>query len=276
MRIFVLGSGSTGNCLLIEAEGERLVLDAGLGVGRAVERMRMLGGDLVTSAPPLGVFVTHGHGDHAGHALPIARALRAPLFAHEHVAIERARRRVDVRAYAPRRPLVLGPFLVEAIALPHDAAQVALRVSAGGCGIALATDLGHTTREIRAFLARSDMVFLESNYCPAMLDVGPYPARLKSRVAGPLGHLSNEQAADVVASLEGTRASRVVLVHLSRTNNSPERALDVVTSRGAGRAGVSVEVLPHGEARRFDVAVGARTARGSFRRPNRQLRFSFA
>jgi phosphoribosyl 1,2-cyclic phosphodiesterase len=117
------------------------------------------------------------------------------------------------------------------------------------------------------------MVFLESNYCHAMLDAGPYPPRLKSRVAGPVGHLSNEQAADVVASLKGTRAARVVLVHLSRTNNTPERALEVVTSRSGGAGGVAVEVLPHGEPRRFDVAaIGASMTRG----PRQQLGFSFA
>src|SRR6185437_7090364 len=74
VKVFVLGSGSSGNCLLLEAEGERLVIDAGMGPNRAVERMRALGEDLITSRAPLGLFVTHDHGDHASHALPLARA----------------------------------------------------------------------------------------------------------------------------------------------------------------------------------------------------------
>jgi phosphoribosyl 1,2-cyclic phosphodiesterase len=253
VRVFVLGSGSSGNCFVVEAEGERLLLDAGMGPTRATERMRALGADLVTSRAPLGVFVSHEHGDHAAHAVPVARALRAPLHVHEGIPAPRARSRLEVRSYAPGRPVPLGPFLVEALPIPHDAAQVALRVSAAGRRFALATDVGHATRELRTFLAGCDLVFLESNYCPRLLESGPYPPRLKSRVAGPLGHLANDQAADLARSLEDTRVARLVLVHLSRTNNTPERALETVASRARR---LPVEVLPHAEPRRFDVTSG--------------------
>jgi phosphoribosyl 1,2-cyclic phosphodiesterase len=254
VRVFVLGSGSSGNCLVVEAEGERLLIDAGMGPTRAVERMRGLGADLVTSRAPLGVFVTHDHGDHSAHALPIARALRAPIIAHDGVAIERARRRIAVRSYIPGRPLCLGPFLVEALPIPHDAPQVALRVTAGARCFAVATDLGRATRDLSAFLRGCDLVLLESNYCLRLLENGPYPLRLKRRVAGPLGHLANEQAAELAASLEDTRVSRLVLVHLSRTNNTPERAHDVVASRARR---LCLEVLPHGGSRRFEVGAGS-------------------
>jgi phosphoribosyl 1,2-cyclic phosphodiesterase len=257
VHVFVLGTGSTGNCLVVEAEGERLVFDAGMGPSRAVERMRSLGADLVTSRPPLGLFVTHEHGDHAGHALPIARALRAPLHAHDRIAAPRARRRLEVRSYSPGRPVTLGPFVVEALAVPHDAPHVAMRVSASGRRFGLAMDVGHPTRELRLFLAACDLVFLESNYCPDLLEAGPYPPTLKRRVAGPLGHLGNEQAADIARSLEDTRVGRVVLVHLSRANNTPERALDTVVSRIRR---LPVEALSHAEARRFEVRTGSWSA----------------
>jgi phosphoribosyl 1,2-cyclic phosphodiesterase len=253
VRVFVLGSGSSGNCLVAEADGERILVDAGIGPTRATERMRSLGADLITSRSPLGLFVTHDHGDHASHALPIARATRAPLFAHQGIAFGRVGSRVEVRAYVPSRPVSLGPFVVEAMTLPHDAPHIALRVSAGGRRFAIVTDLGHVPRGLLPFLAACDVVFLESNYCPQLLETGPYPPRLKRRVAGPLGHLANEQTADLARALENTRVARLVLVHVSRTNNSPARALDVVASR-AHR--LHVEALPHGEPRRFDIAGG--------------------
>jgi phosphoribosyl 1,2-cyclic phosphodiesterase len=220
--------------------------------------MRSLGADLVTSRPPLGVFVTHDHGDHAAYALPMARALRAPLYAHDRATLDRPRRRLDVRPFVPSgRPVALGPFVVEALSVPHDAPHVALRVSAGAHRVALATDVGHPTRELCAFLAASDLVLLESNYCPRMLDTGPYPPRLRARVAGPLGHLANEQAAEIARALEDTRVSRLVLVHLSRANNTPERAFDVVAS-AVRRLGV--EALAHGAPRVLDVVSNASTA----------------
>jgi phosphoribosyl 1,2-cyclic phosphodiesterase len=266
VRIWVLGSGSSGNCLVVEAEGERLVVDAGINPTRATERMRALGADLITSRHPLGVFVTHDHGDHAAHALPLARALRAPLFAHERAALTRARSRIDVRHYVPGRPLALGPFVVEALAVPHDAPHVALRIAACGRRFAIATDLGHATRDLRAFLAGCDHVFLESNYCPRLLETGPYPLRLRQRVAGPLGHLANDQAADLAASLQDSRVARLVLVHLSRANNTLDRALETVAARARR---LRVEALAHGAAHTFDIAPGNALAGAE------QLAFSF-
>lgn len=266
LRVFVLGSGSSGNCLVVEGEGERLIVDAGLGPTRAVEKMRALGTDLVTGRSPLALLVTHDHADHSSHALPLARALRTTIFAHEGVAIERARRRAEVKPYALNRPLPLGPFVIEAAAIPHDAPQVALRISMGERSIGIATDLGHAPRALCDFLATCDLVFLEANHCPWMLATGPYPFRLQRRVGGPLGHLANEQAAVVAGCLEDTRVARLVLVHLSRANNTPERALEVVRSRVRRLA---VEALPHGQPRRWDVAAGARGRRAE------QLAFAF-
>ncbi|MDP9001770.1 MAG: MBL fold metallo-hydrolase, partial [Myxococcota bacterium] len=210
-----------------------------------------------TSRAPLGVLLTHHHGDHCAHALSLARALRAPIIAHDAVTLQRARRRTDVRSYVPGRPLRLGPFVVEALPIPHDAPQVALRVTAGAFRFAVATDLGHATRDLRTFLSSCDLVLLESNYCARLLESGPYPPRLKRRVAGHLGHLANEQAAELAASLENTRVSGLVLVHVSRTNNTPERALDIVASRVQR---IALDLVPQGRSRRFDVRPGTRQA----------------
>jgi phosphoribosyl 1,2-cyclic phosphodiesterase len=256
VKLFVLGSGSSGNCLVVEAEGERLLVDAGVGPMRAAERMRALRADLVTSKPALGVFVTHDHGDHSSHAYPLARALRAPLFAHAGIPFV-SRKRVEVRTYRPGKTVTVGPFEIEALVIPHDAPHVALRVSAGGRRFGIATDLGHATRELRTLMQGCDLVMLESNHCPQLLESGPYPPRLKRRVAGPLGHLANEQAADFAASLEDSRVSRLVLAHLSRTNNSPERALAAVGKRVRR---LPVEVLLNGEPRQLDVSDARRMA----------------
>jgi phosphoribosyl 1,2-cyclic phosphodiesterase len=267
VRVFVLGSGSSGNCLVLEAEGERLVLDAGIGPNRATERMRALGADLITSRPPLGLFVTHDHGDHASHAMPLARALRAPLYVHPGLPFV-ARKRVEVVRYVPGKPIVLGPFSVDALPIPHDAPHVAFRVSAGGKRFAIATDLGHVTRELRGLLGTCDLVMLEANHCPELLETGPYPPRLKRRVGGPLGHLANHQTADLAAALEDTRVSRLVLSHISRTNNTLDRALTTVGAR-LRRGRVTLEALAQGEARRLEVTETRRLAHAE------QLGFGF-
>jgi len=57
-----------------------------------------------------------------------------------------------------------------------------------------------------------------------MLANGPYPHRLKRRVAGNYGHLSNGQAADLLAAADVSRLQHIVAAHLSEHNNRPELA----------------------------------------------------
>ena len=297
LRVFILSSGSSGNVIVLEAScGARLVVDAGVNPTAAAGRMRALGTDLFPSGA-LGIIITHHHGDHIAHAQPLARALgrsvqgtmalgarasnaaprSAPVFMHAGISAARLREKLEVRGYvaskgggessAPHAPFDVGPFTIEALAVPHDAPQVALRITAAGKTFGLATDLGHVPHALTEFLADCDLALLESNHCPRMLDEGPYPMRLKQRVRGPLGHLANEQCAALAARLVGSRLAKLLLGHVSLRNNTPARALDVVASRCPGLA---VEVVPNGAPRLFDIESALRG-----RRPT-QLALPFA
>jgi phosphoribosyl 1,2-cyclic phosphodiesterase len=266
VRVLVPSSGSTGNALLVESHGTRVLLDAGLGPRVLAERLRALGVDLFPRSVDA-VVVTHHHGDHVAHLEPLARALRAPLYLHEGISASRARRRFEVRPFEPGQPFMVGALEVRSFAIPHDAPQVALSVGApGGPRFGLATDLGHVPRGLVGFLGDCDAALVEANYCPALLAIGPYPPRLRQRITGGLGHLANEQTAELAAQLAGSRIAQLILGHISRSNNTPERALAVVAPRCRGFA---VEALPHGAARAFDVAPARRTG------PREQLAFGF-
>ncbi|MBW1875150.1 MAG: MBL fold metallo-hydrolase [Deltaproteobacteria bacterium] len=89
--------------------------------------------------------------------------------------------------------------------------------------VGLVTDLGHVPKGLEQFLGECETLLLESNHDPDMLEMGPYPEMLKRRVAGSLGHLSNGQTGDLLAGLPHA-PKRVVLMHLSETNNSPRLA----------------------------------------------------
>lgn len=249
MRAFVLGSGSSGNALLVEAGGARVLVDAGVGPRQAATRLAALGGSLL----PRGVdaiVATHQHGDHLGQIEKLARALGAPVYLHRGIEARRVRKRFDVRDYEPGTTLRVGALEIEAVPVPHDAPQVALRIAADGRALGVATDVGHATAPLAALLARCDAAIVEANHCPEMLASGPYPWRLKARVGGALGHLSNAQCAALAARLVGSRLSRIWLGHLSRSNNTPERALETVAEAARG---IAVEVLPHGAVCAFEV-----------------------
>ncbi len=87
------------------------------------------------------------------------------------------------------------------------------------------TDAGSVTPYMRESLTGLDALLLEFNHDRQMLLNGPYPSFLKQRVAGPKGHLSNAQAAELLGSLDISRLQHLVLTHLSETNNTPEHAL---------------------------------------------------
>jgi len=254
MRVWFLGSGSSGNAAIVEASGARLLVDAGLGPHACTTRMRELGADLF----PRGVaaiVITHHHGDHIAHLEPLARALRVPVYLHGGVSAARVRARYDVRAYPRSGSFAVGPFVVRAEPVPHDAPQVALSIAAGGLRFGIATDLGTAPDNVRSLLAECDEALIEANHCPEMLATGPYPPRLRLRVGSDVGHLSNQQTAALVARLAGTRLARVWLGHISRANNTSARALECVRARARG---VEVGIVENGVPRLLEVRRGRR------------------
>jgi phosphoribosyl 1,2-cyclic phosphodiesterase len=250
VRVWLLSSGSSGNVAIVEAEGHRLLIDAGVGLRATVTRMKALGADLFPRSVS-GIVVTHHHQDHIAKVEPLTRALRAPLFLHRGIEADVVRRRIDVREYVPGTTLHVGPFAIDSLPVPHDAPQVAIAVRAGGRRFAIVTDLGHVPPGLAELLGDCDVALVEANHCRDLLAVGPYPPRLRDRVGGSHGHLANHQTAELARRLSGTRLARMYLGHLSRVNNTPARALETV--RAAARD-LDVQVVPHGVPCVIDVA----------------------
>jgi phosphoribosyl 1,2-cyclic phosphodiesterase len=254
MRVYVLGSGSTGNCAIVESDGARVVLDAGMNPTAAGRALRALGTDVVDrGVETVGIVVSHHHGDHIAELLPLARALRVPVYLHAGIVATKARARTEVRPYVPGAAFDVGPFVVETVAVPHDAPQVAIRVDDGVSRFGLATDLGHAPRWLPQFLGDCDGALVEANFCPELLAVGPYPPRVQDRVRGPFGHLANEQTAELARAMQARRIARLWLGHLSRSNNTPDRAIAAVAPRCRT---LPVDVIPHGTPRALEVPRG--------------------
>lgn len=131
---------------------------------------------------------------------------------------------VRTQAYATGGRLRIGDVTIHSMKLPHDAPQVGLVFETRDTTVGLVTDLGHVPKDLPRFLGDCETILLESNHDPDMLETGPYPVSLKRRVGGRLGHLSNGQAGDLLAYLPQV-PRRVVLMHLSETNNAPRLAL---------------------------------------------------
>jgi len=236
MHLQVLSSGSGGNSVLVRHGDAALLVDAGL---PAVEMDARLEAARIGLGAIDAIVATHGHLDHTRSAGILARRWRVPVACapaiQSNAAVRRAKR---LTTLSPAAPLEFdagagaGPLVVRAIEVPHDARPTyAIRLEADGrCAVVL-TDIGRPDERVADALIGAHVLYLEFNYDPALLDAGPYPAKLKRRIRGGSGHLSNEQAASMLERMAGDELHTLVLAHLSETNNTPDRAL--AAARGA-------------------------------------------
>lgn len=229
MRLQVLASGSGGNAVLVRAGELCLLVDAGLAIDELERRLE-------AARVPLhrldAIALTHGHLDHARSAGLLAGKCNARIYCNAALMSNASLRggkalhaigagtRTAIRARAGADVLVLG-----AIPLPHDAEPTfAFRLEHGGRVAAICTDMGAPDRAAAQALRGAHLLVLESNHDPDLLAAGHYSDALKRRVAGPRGHLSNAEAAEVLRLAAGTELHTLVLAHLSAANNRPELA----------------------------------------------------
>lgn len=227
MRVTVLGSGSRGNAVLVEAGDVRLLVDAGFSGKDLARRMAAVDVDPESITA---LVVTHDHGDHTRGMGIFARRFGTPV--HLTAATRRAcaqllRGDETVVEYHSATPFLLGPLRVEPFLTLHDAVDpVAVTVTdtATGSKLGIATDLGRPTTSVRAALAACHLLVLEANHDDARLWSGPYPWSVKQRIASSHGHLSNRVAAELATELLHDGLAGVVLAHLSDSCNEPDLA----------------------------------------------------
>lgn len=226
MAAVSLQSGSSGNCILVDAGGVKLLFDAGICGAEAERRLASFGYDIRQVDA---LIISHDHADHVLYAGVYQRKYGLPIYATPGTLSAAEKKHGlgnlrDVSLFLAGGSLRFGEVFVESVPTPHDGADGAVFVvDAGGKRLGIMTDLGHVFEGLSDLLAGLDAVFMESNYEPAMLAAGPYPAFLKRRITGPAGHISNVESAELLRAC--TRLQWACLSHLSGRNNSPETAL---------------------------------------------------
>jgi len=230
MKLWVLGSGSSGNAVLLESDGTRLLVDAGFGPRTLAARLRLAG---VDARSVTACIVTHDPSDHVCGAGKAAKRWGWQLFATDGTAAAPDLAGVVVTTFAPGDTLRVGSFEVQTVATPHDAAEpVGLLATAlpTGARAGICYDVGHANDGVRTLCDGVDVLVLEANHDEGMLWAGPYPPWLCKRIASKTGHLSNRAAADVARDTATAQLAHLVLAHLSEKNNTPVLADRTVRS----------------------------------------------
>ena len=246
----VLASGSSGNCLLVEAGGSRVLVDAGLSARRLGQRLGELG---VDPAALDGVLVSHEHSDHARGLRRFCGRHGVPVFCNLQTADALGRGdaqvRLDWRLFQSGRDFEVGRLAVECFAVPHDASEpLGFALHFDGVSLGVLTDLGFASQAVLERVAGVDALLVEANHDMRLLqDDSRRPWAVKQRISSRHGHLSNDAAAEVVAHCAERNLKRVVLGHLSRDCNRAELARQAVASRLQG-GGIEVDVVEQDDA----------------------------
>ena len=235
MKFISLGSGSSGNCYLLQSGETSILLDAGISIRSLKKYLKDL--DMSLEDDVSAVFVTHDHADHIKSVGNIANECGKTIYAtqlvHEGIACNRC---LKIQVPANRmafvekgKPIEIGNFRITPFDVPHDSRDcVGYVVEADGVRFCLVTDVGHVTDTIREQVGLANYLVLESNHDVNMLLMGKYSAFLKDRISSDKGHLNNEQAAYLLAESATPQLRHVWLCHLSEENNHPELARKTV------------------------------------------------
>lgn len=243
LSICSLASGSRGNALLVEHDDTLILVDCGLPLKTLSARLMHVGRSIDDIDA---VLITHEHGDHSRGIGPLQRRHGLPLWstpgtAHAVADIDNFER------IRHGRELRIGSIRVEPFPVPHDAREPCQFVfNAGGRRLGLLTDSGHATPVIRRTLLACDAIAVEFNHDSYMLENGAYPASVKARVASRLGHLNNDQAADLLLDLVHPDLQWVLGLHLSERNNSPELVREAA-ARAIDHSGVELRLAAQDE-----------------------------
>ena len=244
LTLHTFASGSEGNCLLISGAKFHILVDAGISCKRITASLGALG---LTMDDLDAILITHEHSDHIAGLATLVKHHTIPIYTSFATARQLVYRIAGIepllRGLTSDAVFYVADARITVFPTSHDAADsIDFRIDGDG-SIGILTDTGCVTYEAEAALQGVELLVLESNHDVEWLKSGPYPYSLKQRILGDRGHLSNDTAAHFAYRMGCAGTKQIVLAHLSRENNTPERALQTVCS-AVDHLGVTVTVAP--------------------------------
>jgi len=231
MRFCILGSGSAGNCALLQTRQTRVLVDAGFSTRKTEQLLTAIGESMESIEA---IFLTHEHGDHAAAIKGLARHPHIKVFANAataRVLQDGLKHRVDWQLFETGARFLFSDLEIQSFSVPHDAQEPVGFVFSHGDDdllstrrrLAWLTDLGHAPRHIHEHIREADVVVVEANHCADLLKADTKrPWSVKQRISGRHGHLSNQSARELLEAVASPRWRQIFLTHLSRDCNNSE------------------------------------------------------
>lgn len=227
MRITVLGSGSKGNSTLIETKTKKILIDVGFSYAELQRRLKEVNVDPKQIDYLL---ITHEHNDHIyGFNTFIKRVKPDLIIDAKLIKILSIEEYENIHIL--NEEIVIDDFFIRKIHNSHDS-KVAngFLIESNNESLVYITDTGYIHKNYLSFLKDKTYYIIESNHDTEMLINGPYPVYLQRRILSDKGHISNEFCGKYLTELIGPNTKKVILAHLSETNNNPSIALETVNN----------------------------------------------
>lgn len=230
MKISVLGSGSKGNCAFIEVANKKFLIDVGFSMKKIEEKLNSINENLENIN---GIFITHDHGDHIKSFGAISRKYDIPLYIHKkslsEVSHKMGKLNLDKIVLLNDKKIFIDNIMVENFDVMHDSANnLGYSFNYKNQKLSYVTDIGRITNIVKMNCMNSDILAFETNYDLDLLLEGEYPWKLKNRVKGNYGHISNIEAAKMFNEVQENRLKKIIMLHLSDENNSEELAYNTI------------------------------------------------
>lgn len=246
-----LYSGSSGNSLLVKTENTNILIDAGVSSKKIETALNSIN---IDPSSLDGILITHEHTDHVQGLGTFAKKYDLPVFVNQKTldAMPKQKEKIsekNINLIKIEEKFEIKDLKIKPFAIPHDAVNpCGFNIFKDNRKISIATDIGHMSNGIIKNLEDSLFILLEANYDPEVLMCSKYPYQLKTRIAGPTGHLSNEMAGKTISYLLKSGLKQAMLGHLSKESNFPELAYKTVID----------ELMPNFSENNFKLSVAKR------------------
>jgi phosphoribosyl 1,2-cyclic phosphodiesterase len=229
MRFFIIASGSKGNSIFIETDYTRLLIDAGISANKIAEKLESYEIEPQTIDA---IVLTHSHTDHVRGVGRFSKRYGVPIYAHPETLDSVTNLLKQNQGLVPwYQAFQIKDIRLKPFKLSHDCEPTfGYLIEDNYKSLAICTDLGVATNNVKETLHHANSIILESNHDTDMLIMGRYPYYLKERISSRVGHLSNYEAGNLLRAVIHTGIQQVILGHLSDENNTPQMALETVLS----------------------------------------------
>ena len=197
-----LYSGSSGNCLFVETESTKILIDCGTSLKKIVDGLISIDKKIEDIDA---ILVTHEHTDHVQSLGNASKKYDIPIYTNIETlgAMPKQKEKIlhkNQKIFEIGKEFTIGDLAVNPFSIPHDAANpCGFNIFNNKSKLTIATDLGHMDNNLLSNLKESSFILLESNYDPEILKCSKYPYILKQRISGPSGHLSNNTAGKTIS-----------------------------------------------------------------------------